>query len=96
MKYLAIAEWCPEDTDKVFFHRAKVSFAEREKGTDKYPEFVFPSHVLMGKNKTVQVYEGSAEQLSNVVNHWVGLVKWKFIPILETPKHMELYEKRAK
>ncbi len=95
MKYLAIAEWCPEDTDKVF-DRAKVSFAEREKGTDKYPEFVFPSHVLMGENKTFQVYEGSAEQLSNVVNHWVGLVKWKFIPILETPKHMELYEKRAK
>ena len=91
---MAIAEWCPEDTDKVF-DRAKVSFAEREKGTDKYPEFVFPSHVLMGENKTFQVYEGSAEQLSNVVNHWVGLVKWKFIPILETPKHMELYEKRA-
>ena len=95
MKYLAIAEWCPEDTDKVF-NRAKVSFTERREGTDKYPKFVFPSHVMIGENKTIQVYEGTSEQLSNVENHWVGLVKWKLFPIIETSKHMELYEKRAK
>lgn len=94
MKYLAIAEWCPEDTEKVI-NRARVSYSERDEGTTKYPEFIFPSHVLIGENKTVQVYEGSAEQLSNVVNHWVGLVSWKFIPIMDTPKYMELYEKRA-
>jgi hypothetical protein len=95
VKYLAIAEWCPEDADRVF-ERAQVSFSEREQGTDKYPKFVFPSHVMIGMNKTFQVYEGTLEQLSNVENHWVGLVNWKFIPIIETSKHMELYEKRAK
>ena len=95
MKYLAIAEWCPEDIEKVF-KRAKVSLGERDEGTDKYPKFVFPSHVLLGEYKTVQIYEGSAEQLSNVVNHWVGLVKWKFIPLQDAREYMNLYEKRAK
>ena len=39
MKYLAIGSWCPEDWAKII-ERAKISFAERDEGTDKYPEFL--------------------------------------------------------
>jgi hypothetical protein len=95
MKYLAICKWNPEDVEKVFA-RARVSFKERDEGTDKYPKFVFSPHMMIGKNKTFMVYEGSEEQLANVVHHWLGLARWKFIPIIETKKSMELFEKRAK
>jgi hypothetical protein len=94
MKHLAIYEFNPVDWKKII-ERAKIAQAERKEGTDKYPEFVFPPHSMIGANKGFTVYEGSEEQLANVANHWIGLVKYKFIPIIESYKEIELYEKRV-
>ena len=58
LKYLTIGEWCPEDWEKII-ERANVSFSERDEGTDKYPEFLYQPHSLIGKHKVFTVYKGT-------------------------------------
>ena len=96
MNYIAFWEYDPEDVDKVI-EKAKQAIAEREKGTGKFPKFLFPSHEMGGEHKGFAVYENpTPEQLMNIQIYFAPEMKVKFVPIFESAKIMELYAKMKK
>ena len=96
MKYIVFWEMCPEDFDKVIPKFQEV-MEEREKGTDKFPKALSPNYSLGGQWKGFMLYEDATpEQLMNVVLHYQPLVKFKFIPILEAAKMIEIHLKSKK
>lgn len=96
MNYIAFWEFKPEDLDKVI-KKYKYAMAEREKGTGKFPKFLFPSHSIDGEYKGFAIYEDATpEQLMNVVLHFSPEEKVKFMPIFESTKLIEGYRKMKK
>ena len=94
MNYIAFWEYCPEDFDKVI---EKYKQVEREKGTEKFPKRLFPPHGMGGEHKGFSLFENvTPEQLMNMVLHYAPEMKLKFVPILETAKVIELYQKMKK
>jgi len=96
MNYIGFWEYSPEDFDKVIelFRQATV---EREKGTGKFPKILFPSHGIGGEHKGFTVYENATpEQLTNLVLHYTPVMKFKILPIFESAKVVELYQKMKK
>ena len=92
MNYIAFWEYCPEDFDKVI-EKYKQVMAEREKGTEKFPKILFPPHGMGGEHKGFTLYENpTPEQLTNVVLHYMPEMKFKFVPIFESDKVIELYQ----
>jgi len=96
LNYIAFWEYCPEDFDKVI-EKYKQVMAEREKGTEKFPKRLFPAHGMGGEPKGFTLYENpTPEQLTNVVLHYMPEMKFKFVPIFESDKVIELYQKMKK
>ena len=90
MKYIAFWEHCPEDFDKVI-ERSKQHREDVEKHPEKYPKTLFPSHTMGGEPKGFSIIEGTPEQLISLALHWMPLIKFKFVPIIESAKVIEQY-----
>jgi hypothetical protein len=91
MNYIAFWEFKPEDLDKII-EKYKYAMAEREKGTGKFPKFLFPSHSIGGEYKGFTIYENpTPEQLMNLVLYFSPEEKMKFAPIFESAKYIERY-----
>ena len=96
MKYIAFWEFNPEDYDKAI-EKEKQAMEERERGTDKFPKILFPSHGMGGEFKGFIIYEDATpEQLINVGLHYMPETKFKFVPIFDGKKVLELYQKVKK
>jgi len=92
MNYIAFWEYCPEDFDKVI-----EKYKQRMKMPEKFPKILFPPHGMGGEHKGFTLYENvTPEQLINIVLHYRPEMKLKFVPILETAKVIELYQKMKK
>ncbi|MCP8305079.1 MAG: hypothetical protein H3Z50_06420 [archaeon] len=96
MKFIAFWEFKPEDFDKVI-EKYKQAMAEREKGSEKFPKFLFPPHSMGGEWKGFAIYENATpEQLTNVALFFAPEEKVKFVPIFDSAKAVELYMKMKK
>ena len=93
MKYIVFWEFCPEDIDKAVEKFIEFNTVERKKHPDKYPKIIFPTHSMAGETKGFEVVEATSEQIVNHILPWMGLVTFKFVPILEAEKIGEGYLK---
>ena len=83
----------PENYDKVI-EKSKQATTEREKGSEKFPKFLFPPHSMGGEYKGFAIYEDATpEQLTNVALFFAPEEKVKFVPIFESAKVIEQYLK---
>ena len=92
MKYITFFEYCPEDFDKVV-ETYQAFGKDREKHPEKYPEVIFPSHGMAGRSKGFQIVEATSEQMRTAVLFWRGILRLKFVPILDSAKVVESYLK---
>lgn len=93
VKYIAFWELDLEDMDKVIEKDKQVN-AEREKGTEKFPKTLSDSYSIGGESKGFILYEtDDPDQLTNIALHYAPEMKWKFMPIFEASKFIELYLK---
>jgi hypothetical protein len=96
LKFIAFYKWKPEDMDKVLERKAQTS-AIREKDPERFPKVIFGPFTMGGEAKSFVVYEtDNPDQLWNIALHYTPLVKWKFVPIQESAKNVELYQKMKK
>lgn len=96
MKYIAFWEFNPEDFEKVIEKFMQIR-AERNTGAKKYPKSLSAAFTMVGEPKGFQLFEtDDPEQLVNLSLHYVPLVKFKFIPIIESTKGVEIYHKMKK
>ena len=93
VKYIAFWEFDPDDFEKVTEKFLQIR-AERGKENEKYPKSLSAAYTMIGKPKGFQLFEtDDSEQLANLTLHYVPLVEFKFVPIIESSKGVELYQK---
>ena len=96
MKYIGFFEFCPEDFDKVI-PKFQEAMKEREKKTDKFPPTLSATYSMGGQWKGFTLYEDATpEQMANLILHYRPLVKFKFLPITEAAKIIEIHLKSKK
>ena len=96
MKYIGFWEFCPENMDKAIEKNNQV-VAERNTGSKKFGTVIFGPFGLGGEMKGFTVFEvDNYEQLINLSLHYVPYMTWKFVPLLETTKIIELWHKMKK
>jgi hypothetical protein len=89
MRFLVLFEFCPEDFHKVMEKYQKY-MEEMEKNPKKYPKILFPNHATIDKYGGFGVVEATAEQLVNQSDYFRTLLKYKYVPVLEGSKAIEL------
>ena len=95
MKYIGLWEMEPKDMD-VNIKKYQELLAAREKGSEKFPKKpLSDNYVFTGQYKGFILYDDDTteEQLVNVSIHFKDTMKWKFKPISEASKTIELYMK---
>ena len=96
MKFIGFWEFKPEDFDKVI-EKSEEAMAEREKGTEKFPKFLFPAHGMGDGWNGFAIYENvTPDQMTNLVLHFMPEMTIQFVPIFETKKATERYLKMKK
>jgi len=91
LKFIGVAEYDPEDLDKIVEKFAQ-SRALREKFPDRFPKTIFGPFVAVDEPKTFVVYEtDNPDQLTNHTLHYTPLLREKYTPIQEAAKFVELY-----
>ena len=96
MKFIGFWEYKPEDFDKVI-EKFKQATAEREKGTERFAKWIFMPHHFAGQCKGFSVFEtDNEEKLTNMAHFYSPVMTWKFIPLQETSKCVELWAKMKK
>jgi len=98
MKYIGIWEMASKDMD-VNLKKYQELLTAREKGSDKFPKKTLSdNYVFTGQYKGFILYDDNTteEQLVNVALHFKDTMKWKFKPITEASKTIELYMKSKK
>jgi hypothetical protein len=97
MKYLVFAEYKPEDIDKII-EKFKQLREERKKTPEKYGITLFPTHRMGGAltGKSFTVVEATEEQIMNITLLYGPVVKFEYVPIFESDKVNELYQKMKK
>ncbi|MFQ6075371.1 MAG: hypothetical protein ACE5Z5_04450 [Candidatus Bathyarchaeia archaeon] len=94
MNYIGFFEFCPEDFGKVI-EKFRQAMAEREKEPEKFPKILFGPVSMGGEWKGFVLYENATpEQIMNVVIHYEPEMTYKFVPLLEATKLIELYLKK--
>jgi len=92
MKYISFMEYCFEDFDKIL-EKEKRYEEEDKKFPGKYPKSIFPEHDMGGETRSFEVFEATPEQLLNEAVFWAPEVKLKFVPITESSKLTNAYQK---
>lgn len=96
MKYIAFWEFNREDFEKVIEKFMQIH-VERKLRAEKYPKSLSAAYTMVGEPKGFQLFEtDDPEQLVNLSLHYVPLVKFNFIPIIESTKGVEIYQKMKK
>ena len=98
MKYIGLWVMKPKDMD-VNIKKYQELLAAREKGSEKFPmKPLSDNYVFTGQYKGFILYDDDTteEQLVNVSIHFKDTMKWKFKPISEASKTIELYMKSKK
>ena len=93
MKFIAFFEWDPKDREKA---RKKLSklLEERKKYPDKYPKDLSKAQYLGTLSKGFNIYEAkNEEQLINFTLHYSPELKVKWVPLLESTKVTEIWDK---
>jgi len=89
--YIGFWEFCPEDFDKVIA-KTKYVWAEREKGSEKFPKTRFPPHSMGGEWRGFTIYgNASPEQLQNLTLYMAPEEKFEFVPIFDASKVIDQY-----
>ena len=95
LKFIAFYEYKPEDMDKVIERMAQ-SREIREKDPERFPKTIFePFSMGVGKGFAV-VETDNPDQLWNVALHYSAVATWKFVPLLESTRVVELHQKMKK
>jgi len=92
MKYISFMEYRFEDFDKIL-KKEKLYEEEDKKFPEKYPKSIFPEHDMGGEAKSFEIFEATPEQLINEAAFWTPEIKFKFVPITESPKFTKAYQK---
>ena len=97
MKYIQFGESKPEDADKLMEIRKKM-LEDRKKNPEKYAKVLFPTHQMGGvrNGKSFSVVDATEEQIMNVKLLYGPLVKLEYVPIFETDKVNEYFQKMKK
>jgi len=74
----------------------KLAKDEREKTPEKYTKQLFPPHGMGGEHKGFTVVEATSEQILNTVLLNSPEVTIRYVPIFESTKYIELYQKTKK
>ena len=92
MKYIRFIETEPEFYDK-FLERIPKMQEDRKKNPDKYPKELFPPHSMSGEAKSFSIIEGTSDQVMNYIALFRPYIKIKLVPIYESDKIIEKYNK---
>jgi len=95
LKFIAFWEFCPEEIDKVIEKNRQV-VAEREKHPDKYPKVIF-GPFGMGENKGFTCLETEEQEKLSLwqLAYWPHMMI-KFVPIYESTKIIEQWQRMKK
>ncbi len=93
MLFIGFFEYNADDADKVIEKFTQL-MAERSDGSERFPKLVFGPYHFDGEDKGFGVYEtDDAERLMSLTVFYTPLMKWKFVPLIESKKAVELWVK---
>jgi len=100
MRYIAFAEYNPEDLDKMMIKQRDLINAERKKFPKRYPKKFLSDHALVGAlpaltkaGCTLAFYEtDDPAQLANIANRWGPMIKFTFVPIMDAAVTLKSWE----
>lgn len=93
MLFIGFFEYKAEDADKVIEKFTQI-MAKRQVETEKFAKLVFGPCHFDGENKGFGVYEtDDPDKLMGLNVFYTPLMKWKFIPIIDSRKAVELWVK---
>ena len=96
LKFIAFWEYKPEDFDKMLERFAQLR-AIREKDPERFPKVILGPFGMGGEHKGFVVYEvDNEDQMANMGIHYHPVMTLKFVPILESARVAELYQKMKK
>lgn len=93
MQFIGFFEYNADDADKVIEKFTQI-MAERQTGTEKFAKLVFGPYHFNGEDKGFGIYEtDDPDKLMSLSVFYTPLMKWKFIPIIDSRKAVELWVK---
>jgi len=96
MKFIGFFEYKAEDIDKVI-EKFKLLTAEREKGITKFAKVILGPLNFTGETKGFTVFEtDDPDTLMNTALFYIPVLNYKFIPIQESSRGVELWAKMKK
>ena len=96
LKFIGFWEYKPEDFDKVLERWTQLRVI-REKAPGRFPKVIFGPFGMGGEHKGFSVYEvDNEDQMTNMAIHYHPVMTLKFVPILESARVAELYQKMKK
>jgi hypothetical protein len=91
--FIGFFEYNADDADKVIAKFTQI-MAERQTETEKFGKLVFGPYHFAGEDKGFGVYEtDDPDRLMSLSVFYTPLLKWKFIPLIESGKAVELWVK---
>lgn len=89
--------WYSSENAQSYVKKFKQLTEERKKGTEKSPKLVYGPYHFAGQRKGFVVYEtDSAEELMTIAMFYSPELEFKFVPLIDNAKTMELYDKTMK
>ncbi len=96
MKFIGFWEFKIEDFDKLLERRKQI-VEEREKDPERFAKVIFGGYTFAGETKGFTVFEtDDMEKLLSDAFIMGPYMTYEFIPITETSKVIELYQKTRK
>lgn len=93
MLFIGFFEYNANDADKVIAKFTQI-MAERKTETEKFGKLIFGPYHFAGEDKGFGVYEtDDPDKLMSLSVFYTPLLKWKFIPLIESGKAVELWVK---
>jgi hypothetical protein len=93
MQYIMFWEFEPEKREEVIKKLNEIR-KEIKSNPDKYPKFISKNYAMVDGPEGFQLVEtDDPEHLSRFVLHYMPEVRFRFAPIIEVAKSVELYNK---
>ena len=93
MLFIGFFEYNANDSDKVIEKFTQI-MAERQMGAERFAKLIFGPYHYSGENKGFGVYEtDDPEKLMSLNVFYTPLLKWNFVPLVDSRKAVELWVK---
>jgi len=95
MKFLVFLEFIETDMAKIAVKLQKYEEAKK-KNPDKYPDAIFPAHVMYKGLKGFAIWEGTEEQVARKIAYELPEIQSTVVPIIDGREFLKTYMETKK